>query len=129
MLRSLTYMQPVYENGYCSYGMVKREMQAAVSPFPCLKTEERGENMWRCDYSPGYLWMGGFPGGIARILIWLVIILLIVLLCMQLLAFVKSRTAQSRDRYDSLGILKTRYAKGEVSEDEYSRMKEILFKR
>ncbi|NNF47912.1 MAG: hypothetical protein HKP41_13555 [Desulfobacterales bacterium] len=30
------------------------------------------------------------------------------------------------DKYDSLEILKNRFAKGEISEDDYQRMRELL---
>ncbi|WP_394713390.1 SHOCT domain-containing protein [Desulfogranum marinum] len=37
-----------------------------------------------------------------------------------------SRPNANPDRHDSLTILKNRFAKGEISQEEYSRMKEIL---
>ncbi|NOY70178.1 MAG: hypothetical protein GXP53_11970 [Deltaproteobacteria bacterium] len=85
--------------------------------------------MWGCSYFPNYLQMGGFfPHGILRLFIYGLIILLLVSIGMKLLSFIKHQSSRDRDRFDSLSILKTRYAKGEVSEDEYARMKEILLR-
>lgn len=84
--------------------------------------------MWGCDYFPG-LWMGRFFGhGIFSLLIWGLVIFLLVIIGKRLFSHAKSQSARDRDRYDSLSILKTRYARGEVSDEEYARMKETLLR-
>jgi len=37
-----------------------------------------------------------------------------------------NKTGQLRDKNDSLEILKIRYAKGEIHQDEYVKMKSVL---
>ena len=84
--------------------------------------------MWGCNYFPYFSWAGRiFPGGIFSILLWGLIILLLVLLAMKLFGSIRSgRYGQDRDRYDSLAILKTRYARGEINNEEFTKMKNIL---
>jgi putative membrane protein len=73
-------------------------------------------------------WLGGaFSGSLFPVLIWGLIILLLVYLGAKLLSVI--RDAQGRknsDRTDSLEILKIRFAKGEIDQEEYARMKKIL---
>ena len=72
--------------------------------------------------------MGGvFSGGIFSLLLWGIIVFILVYLAIRLFGSLRSRqTGQDRDRHDSLDILKVRYARGELSQDDYARMKEIL---
>jgi putative membrane protein len=85
--------------------------------------------MWGCNYFPfSGGWSGGyFPGGIFSLLIWGLIIGLIAYVVIRV---VKTQThlpnGSSQDRTDSLSILKTRYAKGEISEEEFIKMKHLL---
>jgi putative membrane protein len=85
--------------------------------------------MWNCNYGP---WAGGwgggfFPGNLWGLLLWGLVIVLLVYLATRLF---RSRTAQPlnayRDRDDSLTILKTRLARGEISTEEYHQMKKVL---
>jgi len=84
--------------------------------------------MWGCNYFPYFSWVSRiFPGGIFSILLWGLIILLLVLLAIKLFGTFRSgRAGQNRDRYDSLEILKMRYARGEMSNEEYLKMKDVL---
>jgi putative membrane protein len=71
---------------------------------------------------------GGFiHGGIGGLLIWALTIILIVYLVKAVLKSA-SRTPRpsTQDRSDSLAILKARFARGEISQEEFSRMKRIL---
>ena len=85
--------------------------------------------MWGCNYFPfSRGWPGGyFPGGIFSLLIWALIIGLVAFVVVRLL---KTQTnhanGSTRDRSDSLSILKTRYARGEITEDEFIKMKQLL---
>lgn len=82
--------------------------------------------MWRCGHS---CWMGGpffLPG-------WLWALILLALAGVGIYLLVRIATSRSRDstryvqdRFDSAAILKTRLAKGEISQEEYARMKELL---
>jgi len=68
-----------------------------------------------------------FSGGIVSMLIWVLIILALVYLGMKLFrALNLEQTKQNRDNFDSFEILKMRYARGELSHDEYVRMKKTL---
>ena len=95
---------------------------------PLDQIRKRSRIMWGCNYFPYFSWAGKiFPGGIFSILLWGLIIWLLALLVMKLFGSLRSnRIGQNKDRYDSLGILKTRYARGEISDEEFVRMKNIL---
>lgn len=84
--------------------------------------------MWRYGHFPHFSWMGSFfPGGIISMLIWALIILALVYLAIKLFrALTSEQTKQNRDRLDSLGILKMRYARGEIGHEDYLTMKETL---
>ena len=82
-----------------------------------------------CDYLPFSSWMGGgFAGGIFSLLFWGLIILLLVFAAIKLFGSIKSNQSGSfRDKNDSLDILQMRYAKGEINQDEYVKMKSVLW--
>jgi putative membrane protein len=84
--------------------------------------------MWRYGHFPNFSWMGRFfPGGIISMLIWALIILALVYLAIKLFrALTSEQTEQNRDRFDSLEILKMRYARGEIGQEDYLTMKETL---
>jgi putative membrane protein len=85
--------------------------------------------MWGCDYFPfsGGWWGGLFPGGLFSILVWGLIILLVVSLLARLFKSQATSTPwSSQDRVDSQTILKSRFARGEISREEFIKMKEIL---
>jgi putative membrane protein len=84
--------------------------------------------MWRYGNFPHYSWMGGFfPGGILSMLIWVLIIVALVYLTIKLFRGLTSeQTKQNRDSFDSFEILKIRYARGEISHEDYLTMKETL---
>jgi uncharacterized membrane protein len=68
-----------------------------------------------------------FPGGIVSMLIWVLIILAFVYLAIRLFRPLTSQqTKQNRDDFDSFEILKMRYARGEISHEDYLTMKETL---
>ena len=87
--------------------------------------------MWGCDYIPflgGSSWAGGFfPGGIFYLLVWGLIVLLFVYAAVWIFkAVTADKYARHRDRVDSLAILKARFAKGEISSEEFNKMKQVL---
>ena len=84
--------------------------------------------MWSYGHFPHYSWMGGFfPGGIVSMLLWVLIISAFVYLAIKLFrALTSEQTKQNRDSFDSFEILKMRYARGEISHEEYLTMKETL---
>ena len=86
--------------------------------------------MWGCDYFSSFSGMGGvFPGGIFSILLWGLIIFVFVYMVIKLIGTLRDgKTNQNKDRYDSLTILKMRFAKGDISGEEYSKMKNALLK-
>lgn len=68
-----------------------------------------------------------FHGGIISTLIWTLIILGFLFLMIKLFGSLKSgQISQGRDRFDSLEVLKVRYARGEISQEDYIKMKETL---
>jgi putative membrane protein len=84
--------------------------------------------MWRYANFPHYSWMGGFfPEGIVSMLIWVLIIVALVYLTIKFFRTLRSeQTKQNRDHFDSFEILKMRYARGEISHEDYLTMKETL---
>jgi len=84
--------------------------------------------MWRYGHFPHYSWMGSFfSGGIVSMLIWVLIILALVYLAVKLFrALNTEQRKQNRDNFDSFEILKMRYARGEISHEDYLTMKETL---
>ena len=85
--------------------------------------------MWCCDYGPitGGWWGGFFPGNLLSLLIWCLILLVIVYIVIRIF---RSQTQASQgpfsDRFDSEAILKARFARGEISREEFVKMRQIL---
>ena len=82
-----------------------------------------------CSYFPFFSGMGGgfFPGGIWSLLIWALVLAGLVYLGIRLFRLADTqKSSHSRDRRDSIEIAKTRYARGEINEEEYHRMLEVL---
>jgi putative membrane protein len=70
---------------------------------------------------------GGFAGGIFSLLLWGLIIFLVVFFIIKFFGSINSsKSGLFRDKNDSLEILKMRYAKGEINQDEYIKMKSVL---
>lgn len=84
--------------------------------------------MMGCDYLPFSSWMGGgFGGGIFSLLFWGLIILVLVFVAIKLFGSIKSnKTGPFHDKNDSLVILKMRYASGEINQDQYIKMRDVL---
>jgi putative membrane protein len=86
--------------------------------------------MWNCNnwitggpYGMGKFFMGLGPFG--GLLSFLVFILIIFILFKFIRSLIPIKHAIS-DKNDSLGILKNRFAKGEITQEEYRRMYETL---
>jgi putative membrane protein len=82
--------------------------------------------MLGCNYMGSGMGHWGFGGGVIGLGITLLIIVLIVLVLLQLNKSGRKRDPHA-DTMDSLKILKSRYAKGEITEQEYLRMRDILY--
>ena len=84
--------------------------------------------MWRYGHFPHFSWMGSsFPGTIISMLIWIMIVLALVYLTTKVFrALTSEQIGKNRDKTDSIDILKVRYARGEIDQEEYFRMKEVL---
>ncbi|MCL7487013.1 MAG: SHOCT domain-containing protein [Desulfobulbaceae bacterium] len=76
--------------------------------------------MWNCNW--GLPFHYGFVGMLFNIAVLAVIVYIVVLAVRALMAKDNSK----RDADDSLEIIKRKLAHGEISEEEYRRMKEIL---
>jgi len=70
------------------------------------------------------------PGGIVSLLLWGAALAALVVVIVAVTNIVRSKkdaqTTVDRDRNDSFEILKRRFARGEVSEEEYMRMRSVL---
>lgn len=85
--------------------------------------------MWGCDYLPFFgEWRNGFfPGGVFAMLTCLLVVVLLIYGASRVFSSLSRHPdISSRDRSDSLEILKARFAHGEVSPAEYVKLKEIL---
>ncbi|RLB37302.1 MAG: hypothetical protein DRH20_08015 [Deltaproteobacteria bacterium] len=85
--------------------------------------------MWGCDYGPmtGGWWGGFFPGSLLGLLIWCLILLVIVYVVIRIFRpQTPGPQGPSRDRSDSEAILKARFARGEISREEFIKMRQIL---
>ncbi|XPV75126.1 MAG: SHOCT domain-containing protein [Desulfovibrio sp.] len=84
--------------------------------------------MWNCSF--GFMNGGGpgwFMGGGVFGFIWMILlILLVVHLATKVYQNFSSRQTGNSDRDDSMIILKEKFAKGELTAEEYQRMKEVL---
>ncbi len=72
----------------------------------------------------GYGWGMGF-GWVFMVLFWALVILGIV----YIVQTISRRAGQSRPEEAPLDILKKRYAKGEITKEEFERMKDDLMKK
>jgi putative membrane protein len=85
--------------------------------------------MWGCANSPYFSWVGGFfPSGVLSMFLWGIIILAVFYLFIKVFGLLKepARGRQNRDKEDSIEILKVRFAKGEISQEDYLKMKNTL---
>jgi len=83
--------------------------------------------MWRCNWG-GMFGTGGWPlgGNLFGLLLTILFMAgLISVISLIVEKFSQKRSSHS-DRLDSLNIIKERFARGEISSEEYKRMKDIL---
>lgn len=86
--------------------------------------------MWNCGnwgaglpFNLGKYFMGFGPfGGLLSLLLFILLLYVVIKIIMSL----KPKPNVIPDRQDSLGILKNRLRKGEITQEEYHRMREIL---
>jgi putative membrane protein len=83
--------------------------------------------MWNCDswLGGGYPGTGSFFGHFGGIIGLLIFVVVIALIYKLFKSSSKGANATS-DKHDSFAILKSRFARGEISLEEYQRLKEIL---
>jgi putative membrane protein len=85
--------------------------------------------MWGWDYGTisGGCWGGSFPGSIMFLLILAFVIIFVMYLAIRIY---KSHTyglqGSFKDRLDSEAILKVRFARGEITREEFIKMRQIL---
>ncbi|MFH1662963.1 MAG: SHOCT domain-containing protein [Chloroflexota bacterium] len=77
--------------------------------------------MW--DYGTG--WWGAF-GGVSMILLWVGVIILIVWVVMKIVKGSSNGGGSTETKNDALDIAKERYAKGEISKEEFEQIKKDL---
>ena len=82
--------------------------------------------MWGCNFMGSGMGHWGIGGGVMGLGITVLIIVLIVIVLLQVNKSGR-RADPNADTMDSLKILKSRYAKGELTEQEYLRMRDILY--
>ncbi|MBW6452384.1 MAG: hypothetical protein K0A92_01200 [Methyloprofundus sp.] len=77
--------------------------------------------MWNCNFGPPFIHYG-MVGMVINIMMLVAILYIVVLIVRALF----SKTQPNRDTRDSLEIIRHKYASGQITEQEYLRMKEIL---
>lgn len=87
--------------------------------------------MWNCNWGFPFVHGGWFVGhgpfGPFGLLLLVLLIIVVVSLLIRLGRAIFARDgAANRDSRDSLEILRARFARGEISAEEYQRMREIL---
>ena len=87
--------------------------------------------MWGCDYLS---FAGGWgepfsPGGLIFLLILTLIIAVSIYVVRISSSGSRNSVTPSQDRIDSMQILKARFANGEISQEEFAKMKQIIFFR
>jgi len=76
---------------------------------------------------PFFSKMGFFSGGLLSILVWGLLIAGLIYVGIRVTRSLGSANQPPhRDTHDSLDIAKQRFARGEITEEEYARMKEVL---
>ena len=61
------------------------------------------------------------------LLVWGLVVLLFIYAAVRIFkAITADKSGSYRDRIDSIAILKARFAKGEISSEEFNKMKQIL---
>ena len=82
--------------------------------------------MWNCGYNGAGYGHWFFGGGIIGFAITGFIIAIIATLIFKLIKSSQGNSSETLDKNDSLMILKVKFAKGEINEEEYKNKKEIL---
>ena len=83
--------------------------------------------MWGCNWGNPFghgPWFWGH--GLFGFLLGIVLIIAVISLVLFFIKLLTGKDIADRDRNDSLMILKKKYANGELSEQEYIRMRDIL---
>ncbi len=82
--------------------------------------------MWGCNYIGAGKGHWFFGGGLWGFGLTVLILGIIAVLVFKLVRASQHRKFEDADRLDSLMILKSRFAKGQITEREYKKMKEVL---
>lgn len=82
--------------------------------------------MWGCNYSGAGIGHWFFGSGILGLGLTILIVISIAVLAVKIIKAPQPRKAENFDRLDSLMILKNRFAKGEITEQEYENMRQVL---
>ena len=77
--------------------------------------------MWNCNWGPPI-----FHSGIVGILINVMMLVTIIYIFVLIIRSFLSKDKPNRDTSDSLELVKRKLALGEITEEEYHRMKDIL---
>ncbi len=77
---------------------------------------------WGCGFAGGWLGWMGWLGPVLMIVFWVLVIVGLVFLIRWL--FLRSAPPKQQD--SALDILKLRYARGEISQEEFEQMKQQL---
>lgn len=83
--------------------------------------------MWNCNVGFPFAHGGWLLGhGPFALLLHLMLVVVVVYVLIRIGQAIFTRGAVNKDSSDSLEILRVRFARGEISAEEYQRMREIL---
>jgi putative membrane protein len=107
---------------------IMRSMTTGSSPAFSSLNSKGVLIMWGCDYLPfAGGWGGGiFPGGLFSLLVLILIIAVSIYVVRSSSSRSRNSATPSQDRIDSMQILKARFANGDISQEEFSKMKQIV---
>ena len=84
--------------------------------------------MWGCNFDSNIPFFGPFLShGIFSVIIWGIVLFLLIFFIIKIGKGNENRNATNySDKRDSMEILRIRYARGEIDNEEFNRMKQAL---
>jgi putative membrane protein len=113
------YGMPVNGSGWCPFWRYPYYSTNNINNF-----WRGGSMMWNYGYGPGM--MGGWYGGWGGMFMGLIFLVLLILVIFFVVRGFRGGVYPSTTGETPLDILKKRYAKGEISKDDYERMKKDI---
>lgn len=82
--------------------------------------------MWGCNYNGAGFGHWLFGGGVIGLAITILIVVIIAALIVKLINSNLNKGSKNLDKEDSYKLLRERFAKGEINDQEYQKVKDML---